>query len=157
MAFYSVQSVQIVQIRGLSIFLKLLRSLMRGKGFSSCQARVLSLSLQYRLVAAWQFFLQSHSKCRPVISSLHMIQFTEYGSCLKVKLDYLYTDELPHLPMVTFIQSSHCLKTKWNWHKAKGQKNYGYAPRVHYLFLDTSAWAAQALALVDFEKRDSCP
>ena len=37
---------------------------------------------------------------------------TEYRSCLK--LSYLYTNELPHLPLVTFLQSSHYLETKGN-------------------------------------------
>ena len=88
---------------------------MSTKGSVACSAVLLSL-------ADWQIFLPSHSKYRPVISSFHMIQFTEYGSCLEVKLNYLYTDELPHLPMVTFVQSSHCLKAKWNWHTARGKK-----------------------------------
>ena len=40
----------------------------------------------------------------------------------RLKLNYLYTNELPHLPWVTFLQSSHYLETKGIWQATRSKK-----------------------------------
>ena len=50
-----------------------------------------------------------------------------------MKLDwhwYLYTNELPHLPFVTYLEGSHFLETKWNQQRVKIKLMDMYPPRM---------------------------
>jgi hypothetical protein len=79
------------------------------------------------------------SKCHPAISSLHvrkniiLTRAAKYRNLLEVEpVLVLISNELPHLPLVTFLQSSHYLETKGDWPTARSQKKW---TRTEEIFL----------------------